>query len=69
MRLLLGKAVGGVCGSREDGQKHLICFYIDLTGISQTDSEEKIFSYEGKEIPKRDLELIRRILETGEYDE
>lgn len=43
--------------------------YIDLTGISQTDSEEKIFSYEGKEIPKRDLELIRRILETGEYDE
>ena len=31
--------------------------------------KEKIFSYEGKEIPKRDLELIRRILETGEYDE
>lgn len=42
---------------------------IDLTGISQIDSEEKIFSYEGKEIPKKDLELIRRILETGDYDE
>ncbi len=49
---------------KDDGKE-----YIDLTGISQTDSEEKIFSYEGKEVPKRDLELIRRILETGEYDE
>ena len=43
--------------------------HIDLTGISRPETEEKIFSYEGKEIPKRDLELIRRILETGEYDE
>lgn len=42
---------------------------IDLSGISQPETEEKIFSYEGKEIPKKDLELIRRILETGEYDE
>ncbi len=30
MRLLLGKAVGGVCGSREDGQKHLICFFLQI---------------------------------------
>lgn len=42
---------------------------IDLSGIAQPETEEKIFSYEGKEIPKKDLELIRRILETGEYDE
>lgn len=42
---------------------------VDLTGIGQKEDEEKIFSYEGKEIPKQDLELIRRILETGEYDE
>ncbi|WP_179211812.1 helix-turn-helix domain-containing protein [Ligilactobacillus murinus] len=42
---------------------------IDLSGISKLGTEEKIFSYEGKEIPKKDLELIRRILETGEYDE
>lgn len=42
---------------------------VDLTGIAQPETEEKIFSYEGKEIPKKDLELIRRILETGEYDE
>ena len=42
---------------------------IDLTGIGQKEDEKKIFSYEGKEIPKQDLELIRRILETGEYDE
>lgn len=42
---------------------------VDLTGIGQKEDEEKIFSYEGKEIPKQDLELIRRILETGEYYE
>ena len=42
---------------------------VDLTGIGQKEDEEKIFSYEGKEIPKQDLELIRRILETGEYNE
>lgn len=42
---------------------------VDLTSINNDDQEEKIFSYEGKEIPKKDLELIRRILETGKYDE
>ena len=42
---------------------------VDLTGIGQKEDEEKIFSYEGKEIPRQDLELIRRILETGEYNE
>lgn len=42
---------------------------VDLTGIGQKEDEEKSFSYEGREIPKQDLELIRRILETGEYNE
>lgn len=49
---------------KDDGKER-----IDLSGIAQPETEEKIFSYEGKEIPKKDLELIRRILETGEYDE
>lgn len=49
---------------RDDGKEH-----IDLTGIARPETEEKVFSYEGKEIPKQDLELIRRILETGNYDE
>ena len=40
---------------------------VDLAALKEDD--EKIYSYEGQEIPKQDLELIRRILETGEYNE
>lgn len=56
-------------GRKEDSKTANDIEQIDLTGIGQKEDEEKIFSYEGKEIPKQDLELIRRILETGEYNE
>lgn len=56
-------------GRKEDSKTTNDDKQVDLTGIGQKEDEEKIFSYEGKEIPKQDLELIRRILETGEYDE
>lgn len=56
-------------GRRENSKTKNDDKQVDLTGIGQKEDEEKIFSYEGKEIPKQDLELIRRILETGEYDE
>lgn len=56
-------------GRKENGKTKNDDKQVDLTGIGQKEDEEKIFSYEGKEIPKQDLELIRRILETGEYDE
>lgn len=56
-------------GRKEDSKTMNDAKQIDLTGIGQKEDEEKIFSYEGKEIPKQDLELIRRILETGEYYE
>ena len=56
-------------GRKEDSKTANNNEQIDLTGIGQKEAEEKIFSYEGKEIPKQDLELIRRILETGEYGE
>lgn len=42
---------------------------IDLTSIGQKYEDKKNFFYEGKKISKQDLELIRRILETGEYNE
>lgn len=35
--------------------------------LSPVSDGSAIFTYEGKQIPKRDLELIKRILETGEY--
>ncbi len=56
-------------GRKEDSKTKNDDKQVDLTGIGQKEDEEKIFSYEGKEIPKQDLELIRRILETGEYNE
>ena len=56
-------------GRRENSKTKNDDKQVDLTGIGQKEDEEKIFSYEGKEIPKQDLELIRRILETGEYNE
>lgn len=56
-------------GRKEDSKTKNDDKKVDLTGIGQKEDEEKIFSYEGKEIPKQDLELIRRILETGEYNE
>lgn len=56
-------------GRKEDSKTTNDDKQVDLTGIGQKEDEEKIFSYEGKEIPKQDLELIRRILETGEYYE
>jgi len=56
-------------GRKEDSKTTNDDKQVDLTGIGQKEDEEKIFSYEGKEIPKQDLELIRRILETGEYNE
>ena len=55
-------------GRKEDSKTKNDDKQVDLTGIGQKEDEEKIFSYEGKEIPKQDLELIRRILETGEYN-
>lgn len=54
-------------GRKEDSKTKNDDKQVDLTGIGQKEDEEKIFSYEGKEIPRQDLELIRRILETGEY--
>ena len=56
-------------GRKEDSKTKNDDKQVDLTGIGQKEDEEKIFSYEGQEIPKQDLELIRRILETGEYNE
>ncbi|MCI5942948.1 MAG: helix-turn-helix transcriptional regulator [Ligilactobacillus animalis] len=56
-------------GRKEDSKTANDDKQVDLTGIGQKEDGEKIFSYEGKEIPKQDLELIRRILETGEYSE
>ena len=56
-------------GRKEDSKTKNDDKQVDLTGIGQKEDEEKIFSYEGKEIPRQDLELIRRILETGEYNE
>ncbi|MFK5676067.1 helix-turn-helix domain-containing protein [Ligilactobacillus sp. LYQ60] len=35
--------------------------------LSPVIDDSAIFTYEGKRIPKKDLELIKRILETGEY--
>lgn len=35
--------------------------------LAYLNSDDDIFTYEGKKIPKRDIELIKHILETGEY--
>lgn len=37
--------------------------------LAYLNSDEDIFTYEGKKIPKRDIELIKHILETGEYED
>lgn len=36
--------------------------------LSYLNSKEDIFTYEGKKVSKRDIDLIRHILETGEYE-
>lgn len=35
--------------------------------LSPVTDKNAIFTYEGKRIPEKDLEIIKRILETGEY--
>ena len=66
---IFGVSTDYLLGRKENSKTKNDDKQVDLTGIGQKEDEEKIFSYEGKEIPKHDLELIRRILETGEYNE
>ncbi len=61
MAAVLNVRPAWLAGYDSDRKEH------NMVDLSDIDDLSSVFTYEGKRIPKKDLGLIKRILETGEY--